>query len=30
MGYYLDRERLTQAMLKHQLGFFSEPACADW
>jgi hypothetical protein len=29
MGYYLDRERLTQAMLKHQHGFFSAPACAD-
>jgi hypothetical protein len=29
MGYYLDRERLTQAMLKHHEGFFSAPACAD-
>jgi len=29
MGYYLDRERLTQAMLKHQEGFFSALACAD-
>ena len=29
MGYYLDRERLTQAMLKNQEGFFSASACAD-